>query len=497
MNQVVETTVAPASEGKQILGQPRGLATLFLTEMWERFSYYGARSILILFMTASAARGGLGISDKTASSVYGLYLAGGYLSGLFGGWIADRLIGAQRALLAGGVFIMTGNAMLASGSTQVFFIGLLVTMLGVGLLKPNVSAIVAQLYPEGGSRRDAGFSIFYMGINLGSFLGSNLIPVCAQYFGWHAGFALPALGMLFGLAQFLATRHYLGACGAARPADGKRGSWVPVIALGLVIAALTALALNGKLQMDANAISIAATWIMSALALGYFVYLIFFAGLENSERNRVYVMIALFVGSAMFWAGFEQMGASFNLFAERYTDRHVFGLEIPAGVLQGVNPTFIIIFAPVLAALWLSLGRRERDFSAPAKFAFGLLFMGSGFFVMYIASLHVIAGEKVLPTWLICTYLLHTLGELCLSPVGLSSMTKLAPTRYVGQVMGLWFVSMALGDNLAGQLSGEYDSGNLLSLPGLFLKIFWWGAIGGAAMLLLTPLLKRLMGGVR
>jgi POT family proton-dependent oligopeptide transporter len=208
-------------------------------------------------------------------------------------------------------------------------------------------------------------------------------------------------------------------------------------------------------------------------------------------------MIALFVGSAMFWAGFEQMGASFNLFAERYTDRHVFGLEIPAGVLQGVNPTFIIIFAPVLAALWLSLGRRERDFSAPAKFAFGLLFMGSGFFVMYIASLHVIAGEKVLPTWLICTYLLHTLGELCLSPVGLSSMTKLAPTRYVGQVMGLWFVSMALGDNLAGQLSGEYDSGNLLSLPGLFLKIFWWGAIGGAAMLLLTPLLKRLMGGVR
>jgi proton-dependent oligopeptide transporter, POT family len=497
MNQVVETTVAPVSEGKQILGQPRGLATLFLTEMWERFSYYGARSILILFMTASAARGGLGISDKTASSVYGLYLAGGYLSGLFGGWIADRLIGAQRALLAGGVFIMTGNAMLASGSTQVFFIGLLVTMLGVGLLKPNVSAIVAQLYPEGGSRRDAGFSIFYMGINLGSFLGSNLIPVCAQYFGWHAGFALPALGMLFGLVQFLATRHYLGACGAARPADGKRGSWVPVIALGLVIAALTALALNGMLQMDANGISIAATWIMSALALGYFVYLIFFAGLENSERNRVYVMIALFVGSAMFWAGFEQMGASFNLFAERYTDRHVFGLEIPAGVLQGVNPTFIIIFAPVLAALWLSLGRRERDFSAPAKFAFGLLFMGSGFFVMYIASLHVIAGEKVLPTWLICTYLLHTLGELCLSPVGLSSMTKLAPTRYVGQVMGLWFVSMALGDNLAGQLSGEYDSGNLLSLPGLFLKIFWWGAIGGAAMLLLTPLLKRLMGGVR
>jgi proton-dependent oligopeptide transporter, POT family len=497
MNQVVETAVVPAPEGKQILGQPRGLATLFLTEMWERFSYYGARAILVLFMTASATRGGLGIADKTASSIYGLYLAGGYLSGLAGGWIADRLVGAQRAVLAGGVFIMAGNAMLASGSTQVFFIGLLVTMLGVGLLKPNISAIVAQLYPEGGSRRDAGFSIFYMGINVGSALGSLLVPACAQYFGWHTGFALPALGMLFGLIQFLATRHYLGARGIARAADSKRGSWTPVIVLAIAIAALTALALNGSLQVDANAIGTAATWVFSALALGYFVYLLFFAGLHGAERNRVYVMIALFVGSAMFWAGFEQMGASFNLFADRYTDRHVFGVEIPAGVLQGVNPTFIIIFAPLLAALWLSLGRRHRDFPAPAKFALGLLLMGSGFFVMYIASLHVIAGEKVLPTWLICTYLLHTLGELCLSPVGLSSMTKLAPTRYVGQVMGLWFVSMALGDNLAGQLSGEYDSSNLLSLPGLFLKIFWWGAIGGAVMLLFTPLLKRLMGGVR
>jgi POT family proton-dependent oligopeptide transporter len=497
MNQIVETAVAPAPEDKQIFGQPRGLATLFLTEMWERFSYYGARAILVLFMTAPATRGGLGIADKTASSIYGLYLAGGYLSGLAGGWIADRLVGAQRALLAGGVFIMAGNAMLASGSTQVFFIGLLVTMLGVGLLKPNISAIVAQLYPEGGSRRDAGFSIFYMGINVGSALGSLLVPAFAQYFGWHAGFALPALGMLFGLIQFLATRHYLGARGITCAADSKRGSWTPVIVLAIAIAALTALALNGSLQVDANAIGTAATWVFSALALGYFVYLLFLAGLHGAERNRVYVMIALFVGSAMFWAGFEQMGASFNLFADRYTDRHVFGVEIPAGVLQGVNPTFIIIFAPVLAALWLSLGRRHRDFSAPAKFALGLLLMGSGFFVMYIASLHVIAGEKVLPTWLICTYLLHTLGELCLSPVGLSSMTKLAPTRYVGQVMGLWFVSMALGDNLAGQLSGEYDSSNLLSLPGLFLKIFWWGAVGGAVMLLLTPLLKRLMGGVR
>ncbi len=492
-----ETSPPSAVAGRQILGQPRGLATLFLTEMWERFSFYGARAILILFMTAAATKGGLGIADKTASSIYGLYLAGAYLSGLAGGWIADRLIGGQRAVLAGGVFIMTGNAMLASGSTQVFFIGLLVTMLGVGLLKPNVSAIVARLYPEGGSRRDAGFSIFYMGINMGSVLGSLLVPWCAQYFGWHTGFALPAAGMLFGLVQFVATRRFLEGHGAAREADSKPGSWVPVVVLLLAIAVLTGFALTGALQIDANAIGVAATWVFSALAAAYFGYLIFFAGLGRAERHRVYVMAALFIASATFWAGYEQMGASFNLFAERYTDRQLFGLNIPAGVLQGVNPIFIIAFAPVLAAVWLNLGRHGRDFSAPTKFALGLLFMGGGFFVMYIASLRVIGGEKVLPTWLILTYLLHTLGELCLSPVGLSSMTKLAPTRLSGQVMGLWFVSLALGENLAGQLSGEYDSTNLLSLPALFLKIFWWGAIGGAVMLLFTPLLKRLMGGVR
>jgi proton-dependent oligopeptide transporter, POT family len=497
MNQVAETAVASVPESKQIFGQPRGIATLFLTEMWERFSYYGARAILILFMTAGAAKGGLGLSDKTASSVYGLYLAGGYFSGLFGGWISDRLIGQQRAVVAGGVFIMTGNGLMAAGSELLFFVGLLVAMLGVGLLKPNISAIVAQLYPEGGSRRDAGFSIFYMGINTGSFLGSELVPIAAKAFGWHTGFALPAIGMLLGLVQFFATRYYLGVCGLERPDEARRGSWLPVVVLAVLIAVVTGLALQGSLQIDANAIATAATWLMVILAVAYFGYLVLFAGLEGAERRRVYVMVALFVGSAMFWAGYEQMGASFNLFADRYTDRIVFGYEIPAGVLQGVNPALIIIFAPVLAALWLSLGRRNRDFSAPFKFALGLLFMGAGFLVMYIAALHVISGVKVLPTWLVLTYFLHTLGELCLSPVGLSSMTKLAPPRFVGQVMGLWFLSMALGGNLAGQLSGEYDSSNLLSLPGLFLKIFWWGVIGGGVMLLLTPLLKRLMGEVR
>ena len=498
MNQVVEPAVAaPPAQEKQIFGQPRGIATLFLTEMWERFSFYGARAMLVLFMTATVARGGLGISDKTATAVYGLFLGGGYLTGIFGGWIADRLIGAQRAVVAGGLFIMTGNAMLTSGNAKLFFLGLLVTMLGVGLLKPNASNIVGKLYPEGGARRDAGFSIFYMGINLGSVGGSELVPLVAQYFGWHAGFALPAVGMVFGLAQFLLTRQFLKGHGADRAPDSSRGSWLPVIALAVIIGTLIILAWTNLIQVNPSAIGSSATWALSVLALGYFGYLLMFAGLEPAERKRVFVLIALFIGSALFWAGFEQQGASLNLFAERYTDRHMFGGELAAGMLQGVNPFFIIVFAPVLAAVWLGLERHNRDFSPPAKFALGLMLMGAGFLIMYFASLHVMAGTKVLPTWLVFTYLCHSIGELCLSPVGLSSMTKLAPGRFVGQVMGLWFVSMALGGNLAGQLSGEIDATNLESLPGLFLKVFWWGAISGLLMLAVAPMLKRLMGGVR
>src|SRR5690242_20508419 len=252
MNQAVDTaasvtTTASSIEGKPIFGQPRGLATPFLTEMWERFSYYGARAILILFMTAVATRGGLGLSDKTASSVYGLYLAGGYFSGLFGGWISDRLIGQQRAIVAGGIFIMAGNGLMASGSALAFFAGLLVAMLGVGLLKPNISAIVAQLYPEGGSRRDAGFSIFYMGINTGATLGSLLVPIVAAAYGWSAGFALPAVGMLLGLVQFQVTKGHLGTSGVVPL--GKPATWWPVIGFMAIVVVVTATALSGALHL--------------------------------------------------------------------------------------------------------------------------------------------------------------------------------------------------------------------------------------------------------
>jgi proton-dependent oligopeptide transporter, POT family len=497
MNQAATVTLATPVPAKTLFGQPRGLATLFFTEMWERFTYYGMRAILILFMVSGVSAGGLGIDDKTASSIYGLFVACSYLLAPLGGWIADTLIGAQRAVLGGGLFIMTGNAMLASGTPQVFFLGLVMITFGVGLLKPNISALVSHLYPEGGSRRDAGFSLFYMGINVGALLGALLVPVCAARYGWHWGFALPAVGMSLGLLQFMLTRRHLSSSDLTQPMNLRLRSWLPVLVFVTAVVIVAVLALTGSITIEPRAVAVAASWLIGVLAAAFFVYLLFFAGLSVSERKRVYVMMAFFVASTMYYAGQEQTGTSLTLFAERYTDRHLFGWVLPAGMLQGVSSVFIIIFAPLFSALWLALERRGRDFSAPVKIAAGLVLMGLGFLVMYVASLYVVAGQQVLPTWLVLCYMVQMWGDLCLAPVGLSSMTKLAAPRLVGQVMGLWFLSMALGDNLAGQLSTEYDAANLSSLPALFFKMFEWGAISGAVLLVLTPRLKRLMVGVK
>ena len=496
MNQPNQPTTAG---GTEFFGHPRGLMTLFMTEMWERFTYYGMRAILVLFMVGAIQSGGLGLDDKSANAIYGLYISGTYLLCLLGGWIADRIWGAQRAVFWGGVLIMIGNGLLALGQTQTFFVGLLTIMLGVGLLKPNISAIVAQVYPEGGSRRDAGFSIFYMGINLGAALGSWLVPIVADKYGWSLGFGLPAIGMLFGLIQFNLTKKYLlnaGAEPAGATTDG-RGSWTWVLVGLAALALLVVLVLSGALAIDPIAINRGATYVILSFAALYFVYLGFFAGLDVTERKRVAVMFVLFLACAMFWAGFEQAGASLNLFAERHTDRMVFGWDMPAGTLQAVNPTFIIIFAPMFAALWVWLGKRNLDPSAPAKFGLGLVLMGVGFYVMYLAAQYVVAGEKVLPTWLLLTYLFHTFGELCLSPVGLSSFSKLAPARFVGQALGLWFMATALGNNIAGTIAGEFDAENLAAMPGQFMFIVWWGVLAGLVMFLISPFAKKLIGDVK
>jgi proton-dependent oligopeptide transporter, POT family len=301
--------------------------------------------------------------------------------------------------------------------------------------------------------------------------------------------------MVLGVGQFLWTRRFLGGAGLG-VAPAQRASWTPVVLILALLAGAVLLAVSSVVRIDAALLASFGSWAVSLLAVAYFVYLLFFAGLTVPERKRVLVMVALFAGSVTFWAGYFQQGGSFNLFAARYTDLHILGWNMPPGNLQALNSLFVIILAGAFAALWIALGKRHRDPPATAKFGAALLLLGLGFLVMYLAAQHVRGGHLVLPTWLICTYFLHVCGEMCLSPVGLSNMSKLVPPRFVGQAMGMWFLSLALGGNLAGQLTGQYDASHLESLPALFLKIFWYGLIAGAVMLVLTPAVKRLMAGV-
>jgi POT family proton-dependent oligopeptide transporter len=486
-------------------GHPRGLATLFFTEMWERFTYYGMRAVLVLFLVGAVSSGGFGIDDKAATAIYGLYTAGVYLAALPGGWIADRLIGAQRAVLAGGLAIAFGNTLLAmSTSPRGFYIGLVVIVLGVGLLKPNVSAIVADLYPEGGARLDSGFTLFYIGINIGGLLGPLITGLAQQYFGLRAGFAAAAFFMAVGVLQFYLTRRHLGTAGSFIAAAGADGiALTPPWRRFWSVAGLFALVLTGVIAgwIPVNAVALAhfAAYAILGMAALYFLYYFTAAGLNREERRRGVVLVVLFVGCALFFSGYEQAGSSMNLFAERYTDRVIGALDfvIPTGWFQSLNSAFIIIFAPFFAWIWIALARRNLNPSAPAKFALGVMLMGSGFLVMAAAASIVASGSKVLPYWLVVTYLLHTFGELCLSPVGLSYYTKLTPKRFVGQMMGMWFLAMSLGNLVAGLIAGEFDANNVAAMPGQYMHIVYFSVGLGAVLLILSRPVKKLMGTVQ
>ncbi len=482
-------------------GHPRGLATLFFTEMWERFTYYGMRAVLVLFLVAAVSDGGLGIDDRTATAIYGLYTAGAYLASLPGGWIADRLIGAQRAVLAGGVAITLGNALLAmSTSPRGFYIGLVVIVLGVGLLKPNVSAIVAELYPEGGARRDSGFTMFYMGINVGGFLGPLVTGWAQLHYGARTGFGAAALFMALGVVQFVLTRRYLGTCGAYTPSTPARAKqwrylWVALGGSALALAAV----IGGWIPVNPVYLAQVVAYVLAAIAVLYFLYYFIAADLTSEERRHGVVLVVLFIGSALFWSGYEQGGSSLNLFAERYTDRVVGWLHfvIPTGWFQSLDSAFIFIFAPFLAWAWIALAKRNLNPSAPAKFALGVIFMGLGFLVMAAAAAIVASGSKVLPYWLISTYMLHVFGELFLSPVGLSYYTKLTPKRFVGQMMGIWFLSLSLGNLVAGLIAGEFDANNVAAMPGQYLRIVYFAVGLGAVLLILSRPVKKLMGNIQ
>jgi POT family proton-dependent oligopeptide transporter len=489
----------PTAAQKQWFGHPRGLSTLFFTEMWERFSYYGMRGILLLFLVATIQNGGFGMTDRTGAAIYGLYVGFVYLMALPGGWIADRILGQRRAVFIGGCFIAAGHFSMAIGTVPTFYLGLCLIVIGTGLLKPNVSAMVADLYPEGGNRRDAGFSIFYSGINVGAMIGPLVCGFLGEKVNWHLGFGAAGVGMVLGLVQYQLGGKYLGEAGLRRKAEvtaaGDRtairrlGSGVAVLFGVIVLAVLLQLA--GVIHLDIYRVAKGTGFFMLGLALVYFGAVLFLSKLSKAEKKRIAVIFVFFMAAVLFWAGFEQAGSSMNLFAERMTQRVILGWEMPASFLQSVNSIFIIALAPVFGMLWVRLGRKQP--STPAKMGFGLAFLAIGFLVLAWGASFTAGGARVSMLWLIITYLLHTVGELCLSPVGLSSVTKLSPRPLVGQMMGTWFMGTALGNLIAGLAAGGFQG---MGVEELFLSVAKVTGIAGVVLLVLAKPIRRFMGAL-
>ena len=504
------TGAAALARGDQWFGHPRGLSTLFFTEMWERFSYYGMRALLVLFMTAPAIGGnpGFGFADGQATAIYGLYTFFVYVLSLPGGWVADNVWGGKKAVFVGGVIIAAGHFTMAGPlvglpEMPTFFLGLILVVVGTGLLKPNVSAIVGDLYPEGGARRDAGFSIFYMGINIGAILGPLLCGIVGEGYNWHWGFSLAGIGMALGLVQYKLGERHLGGAGAletdhepARVRRSERRFYTASAALAALFVLVGYLMYSGAVGLTLEALAGSLGVVVVAITLGYFGYIILAGGHTADEKRRLGVILWLFVLAALFWSGFEQAGSSLNLVARDLVDREVFGTVVPASTLQLINPLFIVLFAPVFGATWVWLSKRDANPSIPVKFGLGLLGLAAGFFVISWGAAQTAGATsavQISAVWLVVTYFLHTVGELCLSPVGLSSMTKLAPRSRVSQMMGIWFVAAALGNLFAGLLAGQIED---LPAADLFQFVALLVGGGGVVALLASPAVKRLMGDV-
>ncbi len=487
---------------KTIFGHPAGLFVLFFTEMWERFSYYGMRAILLMFLIDKGS-GGLGFSEGEGGAVYGLYTASAYLLALPGGYLADKVIGQRKAIWIGGIVIMLGHIILAiPGSELIFFLGLGTVALGTGLLKPNISSIVSELYPEGGARRDAAFSIFYVGINTGSFLGITIVGYLGQKVGWHYGFAAAAVAMFLGLVVYkIYGEAYLGQLGIApkgREETQEVSTGNPLLSkifMGIFGAAIIFLFYNGTLNFaDKQSTATSMGIIIAMVVIVYFANILFASGITAEERKKVWLLVVLFLGATLFWAGFEQQGSTFQIFAERYSELP-FGM--PSSWFQNFNSIFILIFAPVVGAFWVFLEKRKIEIAPSVKFAVALILVAVGYLIMAGGARVALTGVKASAAFLTFTYLFHTLGEVCLSPVGLSSFTKLAPKQFLSQLMGVWFVATSLGNLIAGLFAGNFDEENVGQMPEMFMSIVWFCIAVAIPILLFSKPLKKLMGGVK
>jgi POT family proton-dependent oligopeptide transporter len=495
-----------SASDRSFFGHPAGLSTLFFTEMWERFSYYGMRAILTLYMTKTFAEGGLAFDERYASVIYATYVSSVWYLPLPGGWLADKVFGAKRAVLLGAIIIASGHYAMAINSKPTFFAGLILIACGTGLLKPNISAMVGQLYSEHDKRRDAGFSIFYMGINLGAFLSPIVVGFLAQgeWFkskmigwglnpnsSWHWGFAAAGVGMTLGIIQYVIGGKKLATVGHKPDRALVTATIVPERSVDYLTIIL---AVVGGVGGAALGITFGDAGLVSALfpcVVGFFGgYLIGTTRLLNGEElKRVLVIFILFLFSILFWMTYEQAGSSLTLFADRLTSTTLFGWAYPSSWFQSVPAIFVILLAPIMGAIWQGLGSRQP--SSPGKFTIGLFFAGVAFVVIAFASM-ISHGERVSPMWLVVVYFLQTVGELCLSPVGLSTVTKLSPARMVGLMLGVWFLSISIGSFIAGlatRLFEGNDTSILTKAFGIFAGVTLLAAL---ILLVLTPIIKRI-----
>ena len=474
---------------KGFFGHPRGLSTLFFTEMWERFSYYGIRALLILYMTAAAEQHGMAFPVALAGAIYGLYTSCAYVFALPAGWIADRFLGHQRAVILGGLLIAAGNFGLMLPAMGAFVGSLLIMAIGTGFLKTSCTTLVGFLYGPTDVRRDSGFTLYYVGINIGAGLAPLICGYVGQTINYRYAFGLAGLFMLAGLIQFQVTRRYLGEAGHEPAAATDRDRRTLGIASAVLAGAIGTL-FAMRVPLDKVADGFAGLLLIAVIVT--FGGLILSRDFTPVEKKRIYVILILFVASAVFWAIFEQAGSTLNLFAERSTNNTLFGFAFPSSWFQSLNSGFIYILGPVLAWLWVRLG--DRDPSLVTKFAFGLLCAGGGFLVMMLAARAAGETGKVGPEWLATVYMIHTVGELCLSPVGLSAITKLAPARIAGLTMGVWFLSISVGNFFAGRMASFYESMPLEKLVGY---AGMTGVAVGVLLLLISKPVTRLMGGVK
>ena len=472
------STVREKSEDTYFFGHPKGLMTLFFTEMWERMSYYGMRGLLVLYMTIGVAGNpGMDWSNIQANAIYGIYAGMVYFLAVPGGWIADNILGYQRSVLIGAIIITLGHFTLAIPLEQTFILGLVFVALGTGLLKPNISSIVGQLYSQNDSRRDSGFTIFYMSINIGSMLGFAVCGWLGEKVGWHLGFGAAGIGMLLGVTQFILFRHQLGDAGKYPNKINEQTRRNYIRGLGLVIFIVTFIVVSGMAGLwSIDPVYFAERFrdFLVIISVIYFIYLLFFAGLNADEKRNVLMLLLLFIGAAAFWSGFDQSAGSLTIFTRDYVSLTFGSFIAPVSWTQFLNPLFVVMFAPFFAYLWVFLGKRNLDPNMPVKFAIGLILMAIGFIVMIFAVKFALVSSPVGVQWLLLTYLLHTFGELTLSPVGLSAFSKYSPKKYLGQMMGIWFLASSLGGVLAGLLGGEATQSGLQSMTPVFTNLVYY-----------------------